>query len=112
LPRARPRFTSARASSTTTRRNDDAVAFDLYSRNWYAPSSTPSASDSAAAAALASAGAASSNVVATLATFVAARDKDAPARRNPSSVIALGSPTPTRSTASAATRPPDGTSTD
>src|SRR6185503_8116109 len=98
-PRSRPRFTSARPSSTTTRRNDDAVADDLYSRNWYAPSSTPSANASAAAAGVAPAGTASSSVVATLAIFEDARDNDAPARRTPSSVIASGSPTPRSSTA-------------
>jgi hypothetical protein len=61
---------------------------------------------------VAPAGTASSSVVATVAIFVDARDNDAPARRRPSSVIAPGSPTPRSSTASAATRPLDATSTD
>ena len=80
----------------------------LYSRNWYAPSTIPSATACAASAAARS-GATLASVVATDVALRARRATAAPARRRPSSVSLSSSPTPTSTAAFALSFPDVGT---
>src|SRR5579884_401177 len=109
-PRSRAACTRAPPRPTTST-SVSRVGFDspLYLRNWYEPSTTPSASAWAASARSTPSGAASTNVVAAFATFDARFASAAPALRSPSGVTPSRGPIPTSTTAFAPSLPPVGT---
>jgi hypothetical protein len=107
-----PRPTAARTPvpppTIVTLASFDGDGSRLYSRNWYEPSSIPSAT-ACAASAVGMLGAAPASVVATDATLLERRATAAAARRRPSAVSSSGFPMPTTIAALARSAPPVGT---